>query len=154
MKDIILSLVFFVVIILLIFIIVRLILNQLKYFKKRKIIKNILSALSAILIYFLFSVLFFNSLTKIPEEKFDETVWKENVSERHKMIDDLLESEYLIGKSKSKINDVFGKPKRVLEKGQIFEYELVGKSWADFKVINLKLYFKNNSVNKFEYFPH
>ena len=127
--------------------------DKLNYFNKRKIFKNILSALAAILIYFLLSVLFFNSLTKIPKEKFNEMVWKENISERYKMIDDLRESEYLIGKSKNKINYVFGKPERILEEGKVFEYKLVGQSWADFKTIKLKIHFKNDSVTKFEYFP-
>lgn len=91
-------------------------------------------------------------MTKIPKEKFDEIVWKENITERYKMIDDLLESDYLIGKSKKKIKDVFGEPEIVSEEGRVFQYKLVGRSWADFNLIDLKLYFVNDTVKKFDYF--
>ncbi|PWH83660.1 hypothetical protein DIS18_03645 [Algibacter marinivivus] len=148
----ILGIIYFIIEITIIFIFIKLILNKLNYFKEKKGFKNIISVLSAILIYSFISVLFFNNLTKIPKEKFDEIVWKENITERHKMIDDLLESEYLIGKSKNKINDVFGEPEMVLEDGKIFQYKLVGRSWADFNLIDLKLYFENDIVKKFEYF--
>ena len=152
MKEIILSITFFLITIALMFFLLKLALSKLSYFKERKVVNNIVSILSAIIIYFFCSTIFFNSLTEISEKKFDEIIWNENINERHKMINDLLKSDYLVGKSRSRINRVFGKPERILEEGSVYEYKMVGRSWADFKIIDLKLYFENNTVKKFEYF--
>ena len=65
------------------------------------------------------------------------------------MIDDLINSNYLIGKNKSKIEDIFGKPKKIIKTQDIWNYQLVGRTWADFKIINLKLYFKNDTIVEF-----
>lgn len=85
-----------------------------------------------------------------PKKEFNEFIWKENISERHKMIEDLLSSNYLIGKSKSKVNEVFGRPKNDL-KNEIWQYELIGHTWSDFILYDLKLYFEDHTVVKFDY---
>lgn len=106
--------------------------------------------LLALIIYFLFSSLYFNYLTITPKEKFDELIWSKSVTERHKMIDDLLSSNYLIGKSKNKIKEIFGKPSKSFEKENTWNYELVKRNWSDFETVYLKIYFENNAVSKFD----
>ena len=151
MKNIILSIITFIVILIVIFIVLRFILNKINYFKKRKITKNIVSGLSTMVIYFTLNILFFHSITKLPKQKFNETLWKNDISQRHQMIEDLLKSKYLIGKNKDTINDLFGKPKNRIEEKNIYIYELIDRTWSDFKIIELKLYFENNIVIKFDY---
>ena len=65
---------------------------------------------------------------KIPKEKFYKIVWKESVSETHKMIDDLLQSDYLIGKEKETIESIFGKPLKIDTEYNTIKYELIGSS--------------------------
>ena len=140
-----------IIILLILFIIVTKIFKNISYFQERKKAKYFFSGLTAIFFYALFSLVFFNFLTKIPQEKFNEVLWKENVSERHKMIDDLLESDYLIGKQKDTIESIFGKPLKIDTEKSTMEYELISRSWADFNVIIIKLYLQNDIITRFEY---
>ena len=69
------------------------------------------------------------------------------------MINDLLASDYLIGKTENKIKEVFGEPKKILgSDNNILVYDLIDRSWSEFKIIELKLYFKNNTLIKYEHY--
>ncbi|OBX26440.1 hypothetical protein LX77_01380 [Gelidibacter algens] len=150
MSNIIVNWIIIVLVILVLFIIIRYLLSKLVYFRNRKKTKNIISILLAVTIYFYFSSLFFYNISLQTEEKFDEIVWINDINDRHKMIDDLLKSNYLIDKSRRKINDVFGKPKKTIQ-DDIWVYELIDRTWADFELIELKIYFKDDTVRKFDY---
>ena len=67
------------------------------------------------------------------------------------MIDDLVQSDYLIGKDKDFLKNLFGKPLRIDTENKVIEYELIGRKWSDFRIIKLKLYIKNDIVHRFEY---
>lgn len=100
------------------------------------------------LIYFLLSNLFFSYLVKTPEIKFNETGWNENTNNRYKMIDDLVDSKYLIGKEKGEIKSIFGEPNEVNIHDDFWVYKLVGQTWADFNTIELMLYFEENVIKE------
>lgn len=121
------------------------------HYLKNKVLINILSAISAIILYYVIFMLFFLFITRTPKINFDEIVWKNNINERHKMIDDLIQSDYLIGKNIDSIEYVFGKPLKIDNEKKIIEYELIGRTWSDFRIIKLKLFLKNDLVSKFEY---
>ena len=67
------------------------------------------------------------------------------------MIDDLIHSDYLIGKTKEEIESVFGLPKKNDNQNDIIKYELIGRTWGDFQIVNLKIFFEDNIVTSFEY---
>ena len=138
------------IITLLYFVINRLLL-RIKSFKTNKLKRLFLSIFLSVFSYIIISFFFIKSLTSIPQEPFNESTWKNNVRERHKMIDDLLDSDYLIGKNKAKIIDIFGNPKEYDSVQNIMFYELYKRSWADIYIVDLKLFLENNSVVKFEF---
>ena len=47
-------------------------------------------------------------LSYYPKEDFDQTKWKEQPGQRYQLVDDLIDSEKLIGKSKSEVVDLLG----------------------------------------------
>lgn len=47
------------------------------------------------------------------EERFDEKTWNANPSVRYKMLDDIIDSDLLIGKHKDTIIDVLGSPYKI-----------------------------------------
>jgi len=154
MKNIFLNISISLISITILFIVIRFILNKTNYFKGRRLVRNVFSCFIALVLYFSCSILFFNNLTKTPKDsKFNESIWKDNISERHKMINDLLASDYLIGKTENKIKEVFGEPKKILgSDNNILVYDLIDRSWSEFKIIELKLYFKNNTLIKYEHY--
>ncbi|TXD84390.1 hypothetical protein ESY86_04785 [Subsaximicrobium wynnwilliamsii] len=90
-------------------------------------------------------------ITRMPQEKFNETIWVNDIQERNKMIKDLLESDYLIGQKSSHIKAVFGKPEAVNHEEGVLTYTLIGHTALDWKIISLKLFMKDSIVKKFTY---
>lgn len=154
MISIVLSLAFLFGLIFLFFLLIKKQIKKVNYFKERKIGANIVSVLLSLFLYSILSILLILYITKIPQRKFDKSIWKNNVSERYKMIDDLVQSNYLIGKEKDTIENIFGKPLKIDSEKKIIEYELISRTWADFRIIKLKLYIENDLVAKFEYSEH
>ncbi|WP_213520789.1 hypothetical protein [Nonlabens sp.] len=154
MISIILSLAILAGMIFLLFLLVKKQIKKVSYFKERKIGANIVSAILSIFLYLILSVSLLFHITKIPQRKFDKSIWKNNVSERYKMIDDLVQSNYLIGKEKDTVESVFGKPLKIDSEKEIIEYELIGRSWGDFRIIKLRLHMEDNLVKKIEYSEH
>ena len=136
--------------IIIIWYLIKVIFNRISYFKNK--IKNLAIILATLIIYFLVIKLILNSLTSIPKERFNETTWKSNINERHKMIDDLIESKYIINKDKNKIIEVFGEPKDKIIEENVWVYELVGRSWSDFKITTLKIHFNDSTAYKTSHF--
>jgi hypothetical protein len=124
--------------------------------KNLKIILTIISTLILTPIVFniaiamIFSVMFYEYH---PESKFDTIKWSENSRERHEMRKDLIESGILIGKTKSEVIKILGKPEN-----NINAHNDTVKSWdyylgseghgMGWKFHYLSLSFKNNIVEK------
>lgn len=85
-------------------------------FLQKNTLRKAISFVSAIFltpaVYYVFVALFFLILfyEYHPEIKFNSPEWTENKSERHHMKKDLIESDLLIGKSKSEIVEILGIP--------------------------------------------
>jgi hypothetical protein len=133
------------------FFIIKKQIRKVKYFKERKTATNLTSALLSLSLYSMLSIFLTLYLTRVPQRKFDKTTWINNVNDRYKMIDDLVQSDYLIGKDKDFLKNLFGKPLRIDTENKVIEYELIGRKWSDFRIIKLKLYIKNDIVHRFEY---
>ncbi len=148
MIQILLSLIPTILLIVLIWYIVKFIFNKTGLFKKKNHYKTLSITITTLIIYILTIKLIFSSLSNIPKEKFDEIKWKSSVNERYKMIDDLIESKYIIGKNKEEIIGVFDSPKEKIieEEENVWIYELIGRSWADFRITTLKIHFKDSIV--------
>ena len=125
-------------------------LKKFKYFEERKAITNVVSVIISVIIYSLLIQYLILIVTNIPQKKFDKTKWINNPTERYKMVNNLVESDYLIGKNKDTIISIFGKPIKQNHQTNTMSYEFIGQTWADFKIIKLELYIKNDTVSKTE----
>lgn len=83
---------------------------KINYFKERRITANITSVILSLTIYLGLSISLTLYITQPHQIKFDKTEWINNIHERHKMVDDLIQSDYLIGKEIDSLNMIFGKP--------------------------------------------
>lgn len=152
MTQVLLNLIPTILSIIIIWYLIKFIFNRINYFKNKKLFKNLAIVSVTLIVYFLAIKLILNTLISVPKEKFNETTWKSNINERHKMIDDLIESKYIINKDKDKIIKVFGEPKDKIIEENIWVYELVGRSWSDFKITTLKIHFKDSTAYKTSHF--
>ena len=148
MTQVLLNLIPTILSIIIIWYLTKFIFNRINYFKNKKLFKNLAIVSVTLIVYFLAIKLILNILISVPKEKFNETTWKSNINERHKMIDDLIESKYIINKDKDKIIEVFGEPKDKIIEDNIWIYELVGRSWSDFKITTLKIHFNDSTAYK------
>lgn len=140
-----------IIIVLPLFFLMKWFYGKIKYFKEKKLLKNISAIISSIILYFLISTLFFSIITRTSKISFDKVVWKNDINERYKMVDDLIQSDYFIGKNRDSLEYIFGKPLKDNIENKIIEYELIGRTWSDFRIIKLKLYLQNDIVSKFEF---
>lgn len=130
-------------------------------FLQKNTLRKAISLVSAIFltpaVYYVIVALFFSILfyEYHPEIKFNSTEWTENKSERHHMKKDLIESEILIGKSKSEIVEILGIPENKIK----VELDTI-KNWnyymgseghgMGWKFHSLDLYFEKGSVESVE----
>jgi len=126
-------------------------------FIKNKALKAFITAVSASfltpIVYYFFVAIFISILfyEYHPELKFNSTEWTENKDERHHMRKDLIESKLLIGKTKSEVVEILGKPenniKVEIDTLKNWNYymgsEGHGMGW---KFHYLDLHFKNGKV--------
>ena len=120
-----------------------------KFFKEKTITVNIISVLISFFLYASLSISLIFYLTSTPKRKFDKSVWENNIGERYKMIDDLLDSKYFIGKKREQINKIFGTPKN--SETEKIEYEIIGRTWSEFKIYKIELLLENDVVTSFNY---
>ena len=149
MVSIIISLLFLFGLIFLFFLIIRKYIKNIKYFKNKIKISNVVSLILSIFLYLALSLSLMRYISGSTKREFDKSTWIRNEKERPKMVYDLLESNFFIGKSINEIEDILGKPKIV--KDQQSTYELIGKTWSEFLVYDVKLTYKNDSVTDFSY---
>lgn len=99
------------------------------------------------LLYLVFVLAFFSYLSIKPQHEFNKEKWLADKHSRFEMRDDIIESKILIGKSKSEIIDLIGKPESK-DTTELWKYYL-GMSEAGFGVqINyLEITFENRKVS-------
>ena len=61
-------------------------------------------------LFFFTAFVISSSLIWLFEERFNEDQWASNPSQRYKMVDDLIESQILIDRSKAEVKDILGEP--------------------------------------------
>ena len=61
-------------------------------------------------LFFLVVISLSYSLLWLFEKRFDEELWKSDVTARYKMVDNLIESQLLVQKSKSEVIAILGEP--------------------------------------------
>lgn len=82
------------------------------------------------------------------EERFNQEAWSDNPANRHKLVDDLLDRELLIGKSKTEVIELLGKPIRSgSTEHYIFLYDLGrAPSFSQSEPQQLQIIFKDETV--------
>lgn len=126
-------------------------LGKIPFFKSRRTASYVVSGLIGIMAIVVFAVGWTYYIIRMPQKKFNETIWVNDIQERNKMINDLLESDYLIGQKASHIKAVFGKPEAVNHEEGVLTYTLIGHTALDWKIISLKLFMKDSIVKSFTY---
>ncbi|MDT0558608.1 hypothetical protein RM697_08120 [Ichthyenterobacterium sp. W332] len=100
-------------------------------------------------IFFFVAFVISTSLIYLFEEQFVSYKWKTEQSRRYKMVDDLIESQTLIGLSKQEVLVLLGQPNTtILNKKDAFVYN-IGKqpSFVETKREHLLVIFINNHVD-------
>jgi len=128
----------------------KLILKRLNFgtSKKRKIVALISSIILSPLIYIGIIYMMFFTISYYPSNNFDKTKWDTNKAERYKMSEDIIESEILIGKTKTEIIQLLGNDFYTYNNNHI-AYELgfvPGLFNIDIDVLDI--YFENEKVIK------
>ncbi len=83
------------------------------------------------------------------EERFTTENWKSNHTTRYKMVDDLIESQLLIGKTSEEVIEILGHPSTTrYKKSELFVYN-IGKepSFFEAQPDRLVVIFVNNKVD-------
>ena len=149
---------FHLIIGIILFFVFKWIIGKFIFKKNLNIILSLLSTLilTPIVYYFLiisfFSILFYEYH---PESKFDSIKWSENRNDRHEMRKDIIESGILLGKTKTELVELLGKPNNNFKISndtlQNWIYNLGNEGHGfGWKFHNLNLYFKNGEVVKVE----
>ncbi len=84
------------------------------------------------------------------EERYDKAAWLSTPSERYKMVDDIIESQLLMRKSKAEVIELLGQPDTTLSQPEDgFIYRLgTPPSFFDDKPEQLLIIFELGSVSK------
>ncbi|GGW55491.1 hypothetical protein DFQ11_101489 [Winogradskyella epiphytica] len=84
------------------------------------------------------------------EEKFDREKWKNQPSFRYEMVEDIIDNELLLDKTKTEVISLLGKPNDSYSDGKnYFVYYLGSKpSFSKEELTQLVLVFENNRVIK------
>ncbi|MFK7781927.1 hypothetical protein [Psychroserpens sp.] len=90
------------------------------------------------------------SLIYLFEERFDKNLWSTQPSKRHEMVDDLIESQILINKTKDEVIDILGEPNSSFtNEKDVFTYRLgQAPSFMKSKRERLLIVFEANKVSK------
>lgn len=128
----------------------KLILKRLNFgtSKKRKIVALISSIILGPLIYLGIIYMMLFTISYYPSNDFDKIKWDTNKAERYKMSEDIIESEILIGKTKTEIIQLLGNDFYSYNNNHI-AYELgfvPGLFNIDIDVLDI--YFENEKVIK------
>jgi len=76
-------------------------------------------------LFFFAAFVISTSLIYLLEERFDQDLWSTQPSKRHKMVDDVIESQLLIGKTKDEVIFLLGEPNSSISADKdVFLYRL------------------------------
>ena len=101
-------------------------------------------------LFFFIAFIIGMSLTYLFEERFNETQWKTNPMQRHKMVDDLIESQLLIEKTKNEVITILGEPNLSSNTDKdLFIYKIGNPpSFFDSRKEHLLIVFEDQNVEK------
>ena len=116
-----------------------------KHLKFNILFKVVISLFISVGIYFTFIYLFFSLLLNPKQMSFDKKIWVEDKTVQYQMIDDLIELDILIKKNKSEVINLLGNPTKIINE-KLWQYEIIGKTWSEFKLISLEIKFESNEV--------
>lgn len=90
------------------------------------------------------------SLIYLFEERFDKESWLKQPTERHEMVDDLIESQVLLDKTKDEVIELLGFPDfRISQEKDCFLYKLgITPSFFQSKPEQLLIVFEDEKVFK------
>ncbi|OYU85382.1 MAG: hypothetical protein CFE24_02445 [Flavobacterium sp. BFFFF2] len=96
----------------------------------------------------LFISLFTSSCTMLSKKNFDKAEWKKIPSERYKMVDDLVSSKILIGRTKDEVKEILTADCKYCHNTSNNWMYYLGEGFnkRDFKWEILDVEFKNNKV--------
>lgn len=146
MKGIILGIIPTILIILLLVYLIKLIMNKIGFFKERKILKVTAIFFSTISIYLVIAYVTFSYISNGPDIDFDKKLWMENREIQYQMVDDLVESNILVGKTEYIVKGIIGEPTQISVEKNKWRYEITGRTWSEFTLITLELNFENGKV--------
>lgn len=101
-------------------------------------------------LFFFVAFVISTSLIYLFEERFDKNKWSTSPSQRHQMVDDVIESQMLLGKTKDEVIFILGEPNSsVSNEKDVFLYRLgQAPSFIESKREQLLIAFENNKVYK------
>lgn len=101
-------------------------------------------------LFFFLSFVVSTSLIWFFEERFNQEIWLTDVGERYKMLDDILENKFFIGKTKQEVIGLLGEPDADSKLGDNFYVYRLGEppSFFDSKPEYLLVAFENEKVIK------
>ncbi|WP_111682353.1 hypothetical protein [Winogradskyella tangerina] len=109
-----------------------------------------LKRLDKFILFFILAFVISFSLIQLFETRFDESLWKDNPRKRYKMVDDLIESQLLMNKTKSEVRAILGIPQFSSTEPQDILIYGIGEppSFVDSKREHLLLIFEDQRVIK------
>lgn len=113
---------------------------------KRKQLKGI----GKIGLFFLVATVLAFALINFLEEPFDEQKWRDEPLERYEMVDDIIESQILIGKPKKEVFKILGQPDSLFSEKKDAIIYAIGDPPSFFASQKeyLLVVFKNQKVDK------
>lgn len=101
-------------------------------------------------LFFFIAFVLSTSLIWLFEERFNQDQWRSQHSTRYKMVDDIIESKLLLGKTKDEVIFLLGKPNsRISEEKDFFLYRIGNEpSFFKSKKEQLLVLFEDEKVLK------
>ncbi len=109
-----------------------------------------LKRLDKIIIFFVLAFFISLSLIQLFEKRFDETQWAADPLHRYKMIDNLIESQFIMDKTKQEVLQILGEPtSRSISQEEFFIYDIGDPpSFFDSRKEHLMIIFENEKVKE------
>jgi hypothetical protein len=101
-------------------------------------------------LFFFLALIISTTLIYLFEERFDKNQWRSDPSRRYQMVDDIIESQLLIGKTKDEVIFLLGEPNSSISaEKDVFLYRLGNPpSFFESKGEQLFIAFENEKVWK------
>lgn len=100
------------------------------------------------IVFWVLANLFFAWLFYEPKYRFDEKIWRTDISKRYGMIDDLVNQKRLINKDSAEIEKMFGNQFTRGQDKKYWEYDAgAGGGGLGFRFHQIGIHFKNGKVD-------